>query len=318
MSISSVSEKDLFHKSKLSIAKLTPNLLNITIRMKSSICGIVTLYSPPDTLIRNIATYIGHIDKLYIIDNSQNTNPDLLASIIDTFSNTEILSYGKNLGIATALNTAIKKGLQENYEWLLTMDQDSFFDDQHANLFFGSLPGIDKNMTAILSPSHQQTPDKSSSAYVKKVEVMTSGNLLNLALTHRIGLFNESLFIDSVDHDYCLRANIAGFDVLQATNCLLRHTVGTSYSGSFLFGMKKKTFNIHSPKRMYFIIRNGLYITSKYKKNFPAYSSMLKRCNKQRISRCLRYGDRKPEYLKYITLGVIDYTLNRFGNKVNI
>ena len=34
---------------------------------------------------------------------------------------------------------------------------------------------------------------------------MTSGNLLNLKIAEKIGDFEEKLFIDEVDHDYCYR-----------------------------------------------------------------------------------------------------------------
>lgn len=204
-------------------------------------CGVVTLYSPPDACIKNIETYITYIDKLYIIDNTNSPDTNLHKELENRFGKAEILSYGKNLGIAAALNLAIKKGLECGYEWLLTMDQDSFFDDIQAKKFFESLTTIDKKTGAIVSPAHKKNSDDNEPCiYVRKDEVMTSGNLLNLSLTKQIGLFNEDLFIDSVDHDYCLRANLAGFDVLQAINCFIQHQVGNCFSGSFLFGMKKK------------------------------------------------------------------------------
>lgn len=282
-------------------------------------CGVVTLYSPPDACLKNIETYIAYIDKLYIIDNTNCPDTNLHKELENRFGKTELLSYGKNLGIAAALNLAIKKGLACGYEWLLTMDQDSFFDDIQAKKFFASLTTIEKKTVAIVSPAHQKnTDDNNTCIYVRKDEVMTSGNLLNLSLTKKIGLFNEDLFIDSVDHDYCLRTNLAGFYVLQATNCFIQHQVGNCFSGSFLFGMKKKSFLIHSPKRMYFIIRNGQYIINKYQKDFPSYTKALQRHINVRISRCLRYSKNRRTYFKYIVKGLIDYKLNRFGNRVNI
>lgn len=284
-----------------------------------TICGVITLYAPPNACIKNIGTYIAYIDKLYIIDNTHNPDIKLHKELENRFNKTEVLSYGKNLGIAAALNQAIKKGLACGYEWLLTMDQDSFFDDIQAKKFVNSLSTIDKKTVAIVSPAHHENAhDNEPCIYVRKDEVMTSGNLLNLSLTKQIGVFNEDLFIDSVDHDYCLRANLAGFHVLQAINCFIQHKVGSNFSGSFLFGIKKKSFLIHSPKRMYFIVRNGQYIINKYQKDIPSYTKALHRHINIKVSRCLRYSNNRSAYIKYIAKGIIDYKLNKFGNRVNI
>lgn len=147
---------------------------------------------------------------------------------------------------------------------------------------------------------------------------MTSGNLLNLNLTQKIGGFNEQLFIDSVDHDYGLRANFSGFYVLQMNNCFLQHTIGKTYSGSAFFTSKQKIFSIHNPKRLYFIVRNGFYIARKYKKQFPKYTREIKSYINKKISYYIKYAPQKRIYIKYILKGIIDYKTNRFGNRVNI
>lgn len=69
---------------------------------------------------------------------------------------------------------------------------------------------------------------------------------------------------------------------------------------------------------MYFIIRNGQYIIDKYQKDFPSYTKTLRRHINVRISKCLRYGNNRSAYIKYIIKGLIDYKLNKFGNRVNI
>jgi glycosyltransferase involved in cell wall biosynthesis len=42
----------------------------------------------------------------------------------------------KNLGIAKALNQGCKKALELNYDWALTMDQDSRWDDREDLLHY--------------------------------------------------------------------------------------------------------------------------------------------------------------------------------------
>jgi rhamnosyltransferase len=91
---------------------------------------------------------------------------------------------------------------------------------------------------------------------------MTSGNILNLEIAERVGLFNEELFIDHVDNEFCLRLNKAGFRVLYA-NSFLTHELG-KYKSVFIFGKRAGGFLSHSPERLYYFVRNSLYILKRY------------------------------------------------------
>jgi len=285
-----------------------------------SVCGMITLYSPPESLFHNISTYIDYIEKLYIVDNSVDDNDNIYTELLHTYPKVEIVASGKNIGVAAALNLCIAVALQNKYQWMLTMDQDSFFDADQAKHYFCSLTCIDnKKKVALLSPSHERVlMDSDVCVYQQKEVVMTSGNLLNLLLVNDIGLFNEDLFIDSVDHDYCLRAHILGLDVLQAKNCFIQHEVGRLYSSSLLFGYRKRIFYIHSPKRMYFIVRNSLYMGNKYRKTFPEFIKKQNKAVFEKISKSIRYSDKKTTYMKYIIKAYIDYYFNKYGNQINL
>jgi len=284
-----------------------------------SICGMLTLYSPLDSYIKNIETYIMFIDKLYVVDNSPIVDNTLHVKLLEKYPKVEILASGKNNGIAGALNICANIAIDESYLWMLTMDQDSYFEDDQALRFFNSVSLIDQEKVAILSPSHEIVLDnKKNWEFEKKDTVMTSGNLLNLSLVKNIGTFDEDLFIDCVDQDYCLRANMMGKDILQSTNCYIHHKVGMPYASSFIFGYRKRTFNIHSPKRVYFIVRNSLWINNKYKKEFPVCIQRHKKAIYLMISKLLRYGNNKSLYVKYIIKALFDYYTSRYGNRVDI
>ena len=285
----------------------------------ASICGMLTLYFPPASLFTNIATYIDYIDKLFVVDNSPDSNNTFYIDLLLRYPSVEIVASGENIGIAGALNLCISVAKKENYLWMLTMDQDSYFDEIQASRYFDSLQVIDHARVAIVSPSHEEVGSGSDCCvYEKKDTVMTSGNLLNLFSVEKIGMFNEDLFIDCIDHDYCLRAKLLGFDVLQAKNCFIQHEVGTPYSGSFFLGVMKRKFHIHSPRRMYFIVRNSLYMNKKYRKAFPEYVRIHNKEVLHKISKTLRYGNHRALYVQYIIKGCFDYYLNKYGNRVGI
>ncbi|HWR00319.1 MAG TPA: glycosyltransferase [Chlorobaculum sp.] len=283
------------------------------------ICGVVTLYNPTDVHISNIGTYIGALGVLYVIDNSRFQNEELLSEIKRRYDKVEFLSCGRNLGIAAALNLAMRRAEDDGYELLMTMDQDSYFEDEQYRKYIKSLTELSFEQVAIASPVQiiSEYVDSNRVIFERTEDVATSGNVINLRVARKIGLFNEELFIDSVDHDYCLRANILGYHIVHSHNCYLCHCIGEQYSGTF-FSIKKKNFFIHSPKRMYFIVRNALYIKNRYGSSFPDYVSAYMRRTFERASKCIRYSHRRWEYLRYIMMALCDYSLGRYGNRVNI
>lgn len=284
------------------------------------IVAVVTIYNPPLESLEYIGSYAPYLDTLFVVDNSPEGSPKFIGQLKKQCGNVEVLSSGRNLGIAGALNLGIDAAQRKGAVWLLTMDQDSWFSPELLKRFFFLSREQDLSRTAILSPLHKMPKGGMPHGNIcrKRTEVMTSGNLLNLVLAKKIGPFNEALFIDSVDHEYCMRANLLGFDVLQTENCLLNHTVGNMYSGRCVFGLKRKTFSIHSPKRMYFIVRNTLYIRDKYGKDFPEYTEAQWRHVKNKVARCLKYSNDRRSYLKYILKGWLDYRMDHYGNTVNI
>ena len=85
--------------------------------------GVVVLFNPDDKVLENIKTYINYLDKLYVVDNTPNSDNSKL------FNNKKIeyIANRENKGIAYALNIGAKRALKENFDFLLTMDQDSSF-----------------------------------------------------------------------------------------------------------------------------------------------------------------------------------------------
>lgn len=288
--------------------------------MTGEICGVITLYFPQEDVFLNIDTYIRYLDRLFIVDNTPDPDTRIHARLRERYPQAELCSFGKNLGVAKALNIGLTKGSAGGYRWLLTMDQDSFFEPAQAERFFASAEAEPGGAgTAVLSPSHQpRACVEGACLYEEQSVVMTSGNLLRIEVVSAIGMFDEKLFIDSVDHDYCLRVRKAGYSVLQATNCYLTHKVGELYSGSMFWGLRKREFRIHSPKRMYFIIRNGLYLEKMYTAVSPEYIRTHRKHVIDKITKALKYSDQRAEYLRYIVKALFHYATNRYGNAVDI
>jgi rhamnosyltransferase len=274
--------------------------------MKIAAC--VVLYNPDDNVIDNINSYFQAVDKVIIIDNSESANNKLAKQWQDKVS---YIALGKNLGIAKALNIGCETALKEGYDWVLTMDQDSFFSDK--SFFEIVRKKVHKNV-AIYAASYTNEYDRWVKNYDQDFDeihfIITSANLLNLSAWKQVNGFEEKLFIDEVDHDFCLKLRRFNYTILSSKCIFLKHFVGEISDKSHNI---KQKLNLHQPIRYYYIARNGLYLCKKY--FFTDIKFALQRLLylvKALAKIILLYPD-KLRYLKFYLTGVKDFFLSRYG-----
>jgi len=276
----------------------------------STIVGTIILYNPLDDTFDNIQSYITELDMLIIVDNSDIHNVKLINKIKNQFDKIIYINNFENLGIATALNIACNKAIELGYQWILTMDQDSSF--VNFNEYLRCITKItDKQVVSIISPNSNMPPGISKNCEMsEKTLTITSGAFLNLTHFEKVGKFTDKLFIDEVDHDYCLRSIEKKLKVLQFFNIPLIHTIGEKSN------YKKKVITQHNPIRMYYITRNSFYIVSRFKKSFPERYSYKKTFYKniyKTFFKILKQEDYKLLKLKYVCLGIIDFLRGKYG-----
>ncbi|HTN39039.1 MAG TPA: glycosyltransferase [Arachidicoccus sp.] len=278
------------------------------------LAAVVITYHPSDDFYNHLETYITQVDRLFVVDNSEpkfQFNGELLANpkII-------LINNGANEGIAARLNQVAHQAVKEGYQWLLTMDQDSFFETEHLSAYFEYVmdyPGADQ--VAMFGVETNQAPEIIADLTEPVDRLITSGSLVNLQLFAEVGDFDEKLFIDEVDHEYCYRASLKGYKIIQFTHIYLHHRLGEDVIVRTLKGRRKQTA-FHSPLRLYYMLRNYLYLTAKYK---PAFEKDLKFRGKgllHRIKNNLLYGPDKLVLLKMLYSAYRDYKTGRMGKKV--
>ena len=183
-----------------------------------------------------------------------------------------IILNKENLGIATALNIGVRKALENGYEWILTMDQDSKASPDMVKKMFNVYNSINreerKDILSIFPnfvderiQSIEENSNMNSYEYVDAD--ITSGNLLRKEVFEKVGFFDDSLFIDLVDTDFCMRLNEKGIKMIKIRDAVLYHSLGESKTIKGILG----SFNTsnHSALRRYYMTRNRFYICEKYK-----------------------------------------------------
>ena len=269
------------------------------------LCGVVVWYNPGIQEVNNIKSYLYKLDKLFVVDNSIKNNKSLL-SRLDNALNVKYISNGDNVGIAKALNIGCKSAIEEGYDWILTMDQDSEFEYMMMEKYKANVETMIKNNNhiAIFAPV-TDIIEGNKYGYVNRV--ITSGNILNLNAYETVDGFDDNLFIDEVDHDMCFKLIEGGYKIYQFTDIKLKHKLGDSKKVKIL----NRSFMAmnHNYIRKYYIVRNRCIIKNRY----PEYTKQYLKVNIKDLLKVILVEDDKLRKIRYMIKGYIDYKKNKIG-----
>lgn len=268
---------------------------------KNICCGIV-LYNPDISILeKNIYAIKEQVDKLFIVDNASN-NLTTINNLIKKNKKIVFIKNKENKGIAYALNQLCKAAFHQDYKWILTLDQDSVCSPDFVNkLKVFSENVLDVGIVApIIKDRNVGVVGHVFNEKYKEVKTcITSGALTNLKVWEKISGFDEKMFIDRVDFDYCYRIRKAGFKVIQTSTVTLDHSIGNAKIYRFLFW--KFIDMEHTSFRAYYIAQNNIYYPRKNKLIFHLIRGNLR--NLKYIFLVLLYENNKKEKLRAIIKG---------------
>jgi rhamnosyltransferase len=269
---------------------------------------VTIIYHPDEKTLDNLRSYASFPGPVYVIDNSEG-EPGPIARAIGGLSYVIYLHDGQNKGLGARLNQACTLALAAGCDRILTMDQDSFFDSALLRRYLECADAFpEKEKVAMFGVGYGKEAtgvDDCAASEIK--QLITSGSLLNLSLFAPVGKFDESLFIDGVDTDYCLKSRAAGFRLVCFDHIVLDHRIGlVSYHRSLKSGTVTPR-SLHSPVRLYYMTRNYFYLRSKYQRQFPVDLGEHRRDLLIRIKNNLLYGKKRGAVIRYILKGVWAY-----------
>jgi len=280
------------------------------------IAGVVVLYHPDvPTTIENIVTYAHQVNKLYVFDNSEPSSFDMAKALSELNIAHEYISTGTNEGISKRLNEAAHKAIQEGYDFLLTMDQDSSFEPGAFEQYLRLVDAYDKEKVAQFGVNCDPKHIAISDVPFHADSLITSGTILQLAVFKEVGNFDEKLFIDFVDVEYSLRASYKGYQNIIFTNIIMKHTIGYLKLGRSFKNFKKTLRILHAPIRVYYIVRNGLYLLYKVQHVDKKAREVILFNHMKMLKNDFLYNDRLGEVYTNALQGVYDYLMNKMGKK---
>lgn len=272
--------------------------------------AVVILYNPHNTIPEILKSYINNVDMIYLIDNSENCNENLLSTDLKC----KYISNGANLGIAKALNIGCQMAIEDGFKWVLTMDQDSsFLCFDKENIISIITKNIDSKI-ALYYPIYvigDRTYDKFLVENNEPIVVMTSGNIINMDVYSSVNGFDERLFIDYVDTDYCLKLKVAGYKISNLSGLKLQHALGNSMYVKFLF--VKALVTNHSHIRRYYITRNRFFLMEKYKRKSKIFFKSESKTFINELMKILIFESNKLLKIKSMIKGYVDYKNKIYG-----
>lgn len=229
----------------------------------NSVAAVIITYNVENDFKKRINKLKGKVDEIIVVDNG--SKDKTISMLKELERETTIIYLEENKGIAYALNKGINYSIKKGYNWILTLDHDSIITDDMIKNMLNCYESFDedfKEKVAMLVPIHVEEKEYKSNAssitqvssvsYMEVLTEITSGALTKAEIYKNIGMYDERLFIDLVDHDYCLYLNKKGFKIIQVKSAILIHNLGESVKKSLL-GLKMTPTN-HSPLRRYYML----------------------------------------------------------------
>lgn len=274
------------------------------------IAAVIITYCPDlQRLNDNIKNVLSNhnLQKLYVVDNAS-SNVRELQTMLKDIARVQLLECKSNIGIAAALNLGCKYAQADGNTWVLTLDQDSVLE---PNILEEFCHYVTQDELGIVCPriedrnmGRQYAKSDHGTELINKC--ITSGNLVRLAAWNATGGYSEELFIDGVDFDFCIKIKKAGYQILRTNNVYLLQEVGHGHNLR-LFGRTLSVMN-HSPLRLYYIVRNYLYLGKKHRQMAHWSTEVAKR-----LFIVLCFERNRREKLAMMLRGVRDFWRGRMG-----
>jgi len=246
--------------------------------MKYNVAAIVVGYHPEEDILLDLLTSLSsQVQVVVLVDNgdSKNTYNKALKNKL----NIQYCELGENKGLGYALNAGFGIAAALGLKYVATFDQDSAPDEHMISALIKAHEELtlSDNTVAAVGPRYFDRREDNkvyapfyreengcikylnneldSQKYVQVDMLITSGMLI-LTEVWISGLkYDESVFIDYTDPEWCFRARSLGYKIFGCLDIEMPHAASNSPPFR-IFGL---TFFRYSPLRRYYYFRNTLY-----------------------------------------------------------
>lgn len=288
--------------------------------------ALIVLFHPTDEQLARLGAWRHACDALAIVDNSP--QPDPRACALAEHEGVTLLHHGNRHGIAGAFNAGLAALFAQQIDAVALFDQDSTVPAQ----YFATMRGVCSELGAHAYLAGPRIFDENdgrflpelttSGATVRRVRIeagappqrcaflISSGCVISREAFARLGVFDEPLFIDHVDTEYCFRALARDVPLYVVPALVLAHRIGARRRHKL--GPFEMTSMNHPWTRRYYSARNAVQLGLQYGGRFPVavVPNLLTVWQIVQIVLCERD---KLAKLRGIALGIADGLFGRLG-----
>lgn len=260
----------------------------------------------------NIATFLPHIDKMYIYNQ---TNSDV-SKFISMINNPTKLEYADvhGYGEAEIYQEIINKSIEEKADFVTMIKPGYFYEESVFPELKKHLFDDKSGKIAVLTPM----PLLACEIHERKAEEYRTikgcrllGALLDLHIYQNSPFIKAEYYQTTFDYEYCLRIRQKGFDVVVAQNLAFRnqnYKVLTRKLGLItLSGYERNLMDV------YYETRNRLYLWKEYKYIDPAYIKIDKKLFKKEKQEIRTRDKHFREKFQMIAKAKEDFRNNKLG-----
>lgn len=245
------------------------------------VTAVIVLYNDMNAIKLCLDSCYAQVDKIIVVDNS--TDNATAFSYSDIKEKITYIKNNENLGLDKALNIGITLALTDENIWVLLLDQDSILEQSMIGNMLDSYSNAEEkeNIAQIVPTVYDTNKQKYLSAlkyntfslekiFSPKLDryvdfQITSGSLIDKQIFNIVGMMDERFFIDYIDFDYCFKLRKNSYKILLSSKAILYHSLGERKKIASI------EFTEHSPFRIYYQVRNRLFIMREYGRLFPYY-----------------------------------------------
>ncbi len=232
---------------------------------------------------------------IIVVDN--NSTDDSVKILKERFKDIKLIETNENNGIAKGNNIGIEYALNNGYEYVLLLNNDT---EVASDMLSNMIKKASENILVTCKMYYYQPNnvlwcaggkinwnrgttihfgmdeiDKFQYDESRFIEYTpTCCLLIHRSIFEKVGLMDEKYFLYYDDTDFCVRVNNAGFKIWYESSAKLWHKVSSSSGGA------------ESKLSIYYLTRNRLYFINK-------------NCKKKIIPKIFFYSTRVIKYIKY-------------------
>jgi rhamnosyltransferase len=247
------------------------------------VSSITVAFNPnPERLAEQIAALLDQVEQIIVVDNGSQPSVEHILSTGGAQSQgprVKVMTLQDNEGVARGFNIGVGEARTHGAQYVLLLDHDSVPAANMVDLlvagFQDCAAASGGNRVAAVGPRVNDLREPREypfirlgwlrNRHVRCIDaeqgvvacdfLISSGSLIPIESFAAIGEFDEALFIDSVDLEWCCRARSRGFALYGVCAAWLDHRLGDRREL-----LKGVDLVVHSPKRIYYMTRNRILL----------------------------------------------------------